>query len=72
MSTTLTKPPVFAVCLTRQELYVARDALLDCHERMTRDRGPYAPMTDRHAATYHAFIRCDIILRDAGGVDDTK
>jgi len=51
------------VCFYRQELNAVHAALLDCHERMARDRGPYEPMTDRHAATYDAFIQCDLILR---------
>jgi hypothetical protein len=69
MSTTLTKPPVFAVCLTRQELSAVRSALREYLARLTSTGEPYAYY---HMLGYEALQKVHAILLDAGGVDDTK
>jgi hypothetical protein len=84
MSTTLTKPPVFAVCLTRQELSAVRNALRRFHCERHRwvtecsaDGGttwsPDWDANDAYFATVNdALQKVHAILLDAGGVDDTK
>jgi len=68
MSTTLTKPPVFAVCLTRQELSAVRDGLRWWHKDVSAPE-----VADQYRkSVYDALQKVHAILLDAGGVDDTK
>lgn len=68
MSNPLTKPPVFAVCLTRQELSAVRSSLREYH-RSRWGTHDYAPQREH---VYDALQKVHAILLDAGGVDDTK
>lgn len=76
MSDTLTKPPVFAVCLTRQELHAARAVLRFMHGHS--HEAEFCPSLSMHevAEARHALGRAltkvHNALLDAGGVDDTK
>ena len=68
MSTTLTKPPVFAVCLTRQELSAVRAGLRWWHKDLSTPE-----VADQYRkSVYDALQKVHAILLDAGGVDDTK
>lgn len=63
------KPPVWSVCLTRQQLYAVRAALREYHARMAREGKPCAY---HHMLAFDALQKVHAILLDAGGVDDTK
>ena len=76
MSTTLTSPPVFAVCMTRQELHAARAVMRfmygHSHEA---EFCPSMSMHEADAARHalgRALTKVHNALLDAGGVDDTK
>lgn len=65
------KPPVWSVCLTRQQLYAVRDALRT-HHRDMHEWGDRVEDTVAYRRTlYDALQRVHAILLDAGGVDDT-
>jgi hypothetical protein len=67
----LKKPPVYSVCLTRQQLYAVRDALR-CHHRDLHAYGDRVEETvEYRGALYDALQKVHAILLDAGGVDDT-
>jgi hypothetical protein len=72
MSTTLTKPPVFAVCLTRQELSAVRTALRKHHRELHAYGAPVDMTVAYRRSVYDALQKVHAILLDAGGVDDTK
>jgi hypothetical protein len=68
MSNTLTRKPVFSVCLTRPQLAAVRDALRLWHKDVSSPE-----ITDAYRATVSAALqKVHAILLDAGGVDDTE
>lgn len=69
----LTKnPPVFAVCLTRQQLSAVRDALRTHHRDMHEWGDRVEETVAYRRSLYDALQKVHAILLDAGGVDDTE
>lgn len=64
---TIKRPPVFSVCLTRQQLSAVRTALRWMHKDVSSPE-----IADEYRATVNdALQKVHAILLDAGGVDDT-
>lgn len=70
------KPPVFSVCLTRQELHAARAVMRFVYGHS--HEAEFCPSMSMHEADAsrhalgQALIKVHNVLLDAGGVDDTK